>query len=226
MLGAFAAVQPLLAAENASALSRISGTMPEYPPIATRYHVQGAVVVRLTVGVDGRVARRVIESSSADVLSRSILNATADWVFTKPEEPVEVTMRMPFVLDGGDYAYDTAVRSLESVPGSQSELGKPLVPGWCEVNVIVDAKGVANDRLVLRMSSPDFRATSDAILDSLRFAAAPKGTGGNKKSATNGISIRVSEDLQIRITQRAGDTLSPEIPQSLSASTQSPTVGR
>jgi TonB family protein len=199
------------AAENAAAPSRIGGTQPDYPAIAARYNVQGSVVVHLTIGTDGHVERAEILKSSADVLSRSVLEAVADWEFTKPVTPAELTMRVPFHLTTGEYAFETLPRNLESAPTDQAQVGAKIVPGWCTVKAIIDSMGTVSDRLILRASSPEFQDSCQAITVSLHFSKAPEDVHGYKRSASNGLSIEVSADMKIRITSSSGNSMSPEI---------------
>ena len=199
------------AAENAAAPSRLGGTQPDYPAIAARYNVQGSVVVRLTIGTDGHVERAEILKSSADVLSRSVLKAVADWEFTKPATPTQLTMRVPFRLNSGEYAYETLPRYLESAPTDQAQIGARIVPGWCTVKAIIDSTGTVGDRLILRASSPEFQDSCQATINSLHFSKAPEDVHGYKRSASNGLSIVVSADMKIRITSSSGDSMSPEI---------------
>ena len=168
------------AAENAAAPSRIGGTPPDYPAIAARYNVQGSVVVRLAIGADGHVERVEILKSSADVLSRSVLNAVADWEFTKPATPTELTMRVPFHLTTGEYAFETLPRNLESAPTDQAQIRVKIVPGWCTVKAIIDPMGTVGDRLILRTSSPEFQDSCQAIAGSLQFSKTPEDVHGYK----------------------------------------------
>ncbi|MFN2368935.1 MAG: energy transducer TonB [Desulfurivibrionaceae bacterium] len=55
---------------------------PEYPSIARRRHLQGTVVLEVSVSAEGTVDElRVEESSGHKVLDRAALRAVGDWLF-------------------------------------------------------------------------------------------------------------------------------------------------
>jgi protein TonB len=55
---------------------------PEYPALARRRHLQGTVVLEVSVSADGTVDElRVGESSGHKVLDRAALRAVGDWLF-------------------------------------------------------------------------------------------------------------------------------------------------
>jgi len=184
---------------------RLSGSIPEYPDMARRYNVQGAVLVLLTIDTDGRVDKTQILESPADILSEAVVRATRDWRYSKPAVPASVKMRIPFTLTGDEYAFDTAVRPLVSAPKDRTELRKKIVDGWCDVRLIVDKKGAVAGKFHLKMSDPKFRSTSEAIIDALKFEAAPDGTPESRSTAVNLFTIRVTDGSKIEVSQLAGD---------------------
>jgi TonB family protein len=78
---------------------------PRYPPEAMREHVEGAVWVELTVGVDGHVsAARIIQS--VPLLDQAALDAVKQWEFSRPivngvPRPVIVTGEVSFATNAG-----------------------------------------------------------------------------------------------------------------------------
>jgi protein TonB len=75
----------------------ISRVIPLYPPIAREAGMEGTVMVRLLVGLDGRVMKAEIESSSA-MFDDAALIAGRQWVFAPAlanGHPVRVWVRMP-----------------------------------------------------------------------------------------------------------------------------------
>ena len=76
----------------------IARVKPEYPQIARDAGMEGKVVVRLLVGVDGQVRRAEIETSSA-MFDADALAAARRWTFTPAltdGKPVMVWVRVPF----------------------------------------------------------------------------------------------------------------------------------
>jgi protein TonB len=75
----------------------VTRVAPEYPPIAREAEMEGTVLVRLLIGIDGRVKRAEIESSSL-MFDNAALAATRQWTFTPAlanEHPVAVWIRQP-----------------------------------------------------------------------------------------------------------------------------------
>ncbi len=74
---------------------------PEYPPSARDLGLQGAVWVKVLVGIDGTVHDAVVAKTAADLLSKPALDAAAKWTFkpaTKDRVPVAVWVRIPFMF--------------------------------------------------------------------------------------------------------------------------------
>jgi periplasmic protein TonB len=93
-------------------LQLVSGTGAVYPPEARAAGIEGYVVVRYDVGVDGRVGNvRVAAADPAGVFDESAVQAVSRWRFSEPlrdgvPAPVEgLESRLEFRLGGGD-AYD------------------------------------------------------------------------------------------------------------------------
>jgi protein TonB len=93
-------------------LQLVSGTGAVYPPQARAEGVEGYVVVRYDVGVDGRVSNvRVVSASPAGVFDESAVQAVSRWRFNPPErngepQPVQgLESRLDFSLGGGE-AYE------------------------------------------------------------------------------------------------------------------------
>lgn len=99
-------------ASGGRALQLVSGTGAVYPPEAKAKAIEGYVVVRYDVDVDGRVQNaRVVAASPPDVFDESALQAVSRWRFQAPErrgeaQPVTgLQSRLTFTLEGSD-AYD------------------------------------------------------------------------------------------------------------------------
>ena len=76
----------------------VARVKPEYPPIARDAAMEGKVVVRMLVGLDGKVRRAEIEQSSA-MFDEAALAAARRWTFTPAltdGKPVMVWVRVPF----------------------------------------------------------------------------------------------------------------------------------
>ena len=78
---------------------------PVYPPRAERQGIGGAVVLRITVGVDGGVVALTVEESSGhSILDRAALEAIRSWRFDpgtrggQPEQ-MDVLKRLLFTLE-------------------------------------------------------------------------------------------------------------------------------
>jgi len=90
-------------------LQLVSGTGAVYPAQARAEGVEGYVVVRSDVGVDGLVRNaRVVASSPRDVFDEAAVQAVSRWRFRPPErggEPQPVNglqSRLDFTLEGGE----------------------------------------------------------------------------------------------------------------------------
>lgn len=90
-------------------LQLVSGTGAVYPPTARSAGIEGHVVVRYDVDVEGRVRNaRVVSASPPDVFDEAALQAVSRWRFRAPErggEPQPVSgleSRLEFTLRGGD----------------------------------------------------------------------------------------------------------------------------
>ncbi len=85
--------------------SRIKGSDPQYPEEAKRSRTQGTVVMRATIGTDGRIHRLRVVSSPDSALSIAALAAVQRWVY-KPyllkglPVSVETTINMVFNIGG------------------------------------------------------------------------------------------------------------------------------
>jgi TonB family protein len=88
---------------QAAAIFRLTSVPPDYPSSAKQAHIQGKVVVRLTIGKDGHVINQQAVSGPSD-LQRSAIDSVRKWVF-RPfwlmGEPLEVesTIEITFALD-------------------------------------------------------------------------------------------------------------------------------
>ena len=82
------------AASQNRPMQLVSGTGPVYPPMAKAERIEGAVVVRYGVAVDGRVINARIESAEpAGVFEDAALAAVRSWRYNpalKDGEPVAV----------------------------------------------------------------------------------------------------------------------------------------
>jgi protein TonB len=75
----------------------VSRVTPEYPDLPRTAGAEGRVLVRLLIGVDGRVRRAEIEQS-APLFDDAALAATRQWTFTPAKangHPVMVWIRIP-----------------------------------------------------------------------------------------------------------------------------------
>jgi protein TonB len=76
----------------------VTRVKPDYPAIARDAGMEGKVVVRMLVGLDGRVRRAELERSSP-VFDEAALAAARQWTFTPATtngKPVMVWVRVPF----------------------------------------------------------------------------------------------------------------------------------
>jgi len=76
----------------------VTRVTPIYPPIAKDAGMEGDVLVRMLVGIDGRVKRAEIEGKSAPMFDEYALAAARQWIFTPATSngnPVPVWVRVP-----------------------------------------------------------------------------------------------------------------------------------
>lgn len=76
----------------------VTPVTPIYPPIARDAGMEGDVLVRMLVGIDGRVKRAEIEGKSAPMFDDTALAAARQWIFTPATsngKPVPVWVRVP-----------------------------------------------------------------------------------------------------------------------------------
>ncbi len=99
-------------ASGSRPLQLISGTGAIYPPDAKEEGVEGYVVVRYDVNVEGRVHNaRVVTAEPPEVFNESALQAVSRWRFRPPEQDGEaqpvsgLESRLEFSLSGGS-AYE------------------------------------------------------------------------------------------------------------------------
>lgn len=90
-------------------LQLVSGTGAIYPPQAREQGIEGHVVVRYDVDVDGRVRNvRVVSASPPEVFDEAAVQAVSRWRFRAPErggeaQPVSgLESRLDFTLEGGE----------------------------------------------------------------------------------------------------------------------------
>lgn len=120
----------------------IQGAEPEYPAALRDRGVAGAVVVELTVGVDGRVTQPVVVLSAGPEFDAAALQASRRLVFSPATEqgkpmPVRIRYRFVFQPDMGDVRRGRAAsegrydrRDLEPTPG-----------GFCSLQGVLLEKG-------------------------------------------------------------------------------------
>ena len=97
-----------LAAQNRP-LQLISGSGPSYPAAARAQGVEGYVVVRYDVTVQGRVSKaRVVRAEPEGVFDEAALGAVRSWVFNppvvdgEPQSEVGRESTVTFKLGSGD----------------------------------------------------------------------------------------------------------------------------
>lgn len=77
----------------------VSNPRPEYPPSAIRLRQEGVVMLRLTIGSDGRVNHLEMDASSGhSELDRSAMTAVSRWQFEPARQkgqPIEWTVKLP-----------------------------------------------------------------------------------------------------------------------------------
>lgn len=91
----------------------VSAAGAVYPPLAREQGVEGYVVVRYDLDVEGRVHNvRVVSASPPDVFDEAAVQAVSRWRFRAPREngvPQPVTglqSRLDFTTDGGEAYQD------------------------------------------------------------------------------------------------------------------------
>lgn len=90
-------------------LQLVSGSGPAYPEAAREERLEGYVVVRYDISVDGRVVRaRVARSEPPGVFDAAALAAVRSWVFNpaivdgEPQAENGRESTVTFKIDGGD----------------------------------------------------------------------------------------------------------------------------
>ncbi|MGA2674658.1 MAG: energy transducer TonB [Terracidiphilus sp.] len=105
--GTLPAIKTVTVPEKDSKPLLLEHPKPVYPPIAKAAHVSGSVVLRATVGADGRITDFVIESGPA-MLQQAAIDAVKQWTF-KPYmvdgdvAEMETTITVPFILSPFDH---------------------------------------------------------------------------------------------------------------------------
>lgn len=76
----------------------VKRVVPQYPPLARQYRIEGMVIVRISVGGDGKVAKA--DFVRGHNIFRSVsLDAAKRWEFKVPNnEPLEGIIRFVFKL--------------------------------------------------------------------------------------------------------------------------------
>lgn len=81
-------------------LKAISVTAPDYPPSVRHAH-SGDVLIRYTIGVDGKVTRATARPDDNPALVRLAVDAVKQWRFEPPlrgGQPTVVHMNVPFAF--------------------------------------------------------------------------------------------------------------------------------
>jgi TonB family protein len=186
-------------------MALVKGKVPEYPVQARRFNVQGAVTAKILVNEKGKVTGVEILRSPADILSDSVRNTVRKYVFEKPGMPAATSIRFPFELGTGPYAFATAVRVRTAGVSQFSEMGEQPLSGSSEVRLMISPDGKVGERLFLLSSTPEFRRIAEKVVDSLRFEEIVPSPGSYAGMTVNAFHIDGSVDGTISIFQRSGD---------------------
>lgn len=73
---------------------------PRYPPLARQATITGQVVLEATIGVNGKIAKVTVNSSTHPLLTQSATAAVKEWEYTHGRSETTVTIRMIFGLSG------------------------------------------------------------------------------------------------------------------------------
>lgn len=79
----------------------VTKVTPVYPELARDAGMEGAIKVRMLVGLDGRIRRAEIEEKQATLFDEAALTAARQWIFTPATtdgHPVLVWVRVPIVF--------------------------------------------------------------------------------------------------------------------------------
>ncbi len=79
----------------------VSSVLPVYPEEARRAGLEGRVIVRMLVGIDGKVKKAVVEQSTFAIFNDAATDAAMKFVFTPAYNaggPVKVWVHVPFVF--------------------------------------------------------------------------------------------------------------------------------
>ena len=183
----------------------VKGKVPEYPVQAQRFNVQGVVTAKVLVDGKGKVTGIEILRSPADILSDSVRNSVRKYVFEKPGTPAATSIRFPFELGSGPYAFATTVRVRTAGVSQFSEVGEQPLSGSSDVRLMISSDGKVSERLFLRSSTPEFRRISEKVVDSLRFEEIAPSPDTYAGTTVNTFHIDGSVDGTISIFQRSGD---------------------
>jgi TonB family protein len=183
----------------------VKGKVPEYPVEARRFNVQGAVTAKILVSGKGKVTGIEILRSPADILSDSVRHTVRKYVFEKPGTPAATSIRFPFELGAGHYAFATALRTRTAGISQFSELDEQPFSGSSDVRLMISPKGEVSERLFLRSSTPDFRRIAEKVVDSLRFEGIVPPSDFYAGTTVNVFHIDGSVDGTISIFQRSGE---------------------
>jgi TonB family protein len=183
----------------------VKGKVPEYPVQAKRFNVQGVVTAKILVSGKGKVTGIEILRSPADILSDCVRDAVRKYVFEKPGAPAATSIRFPFELGSGPYAFATAVRTRTAGVSQFSELGEQPLSGSSDVRLMISSAGKVSERLFLLSSTPEFRRIAEKVVDSLRFEEIVPSPDSHAGTTVNAFHIDGSVDGTISIFQRSGE---------------------
>ncbi len=158
----------LLRAEQAPPLKLVKTIGPVYPPEAKEKHVQGNVVLSVTVDKTGKVSNIDVLSGPKE-LAQAAIDAVKQWEYEPPAQaPVLTTVTVNFTLGedtapapqplgeiyrvGGDVSAPKPIFKPE--PPYTKEARKDKIQGSVQLSLVVDAEGKVTEAWVVKALDP------------------------------------------------------------------------
>ncbi|HMD97233.1 MAG TPA: M56 family metallopeptidase [Terriglobia bacterium] len=174
----------LLRAEQAPPLKLVKSVGPVYPPEAKEKHIQGNVVLSVTVDKTGKVSNLEV-LSGPEQLVKSALDAVKQWEYEPPAQaPVLTTVTVNFTLSdsgaqregiyrvGGDVIAPKAIFKPE--PPYTKAARKDKITGSVELSLVIDAEGNVTEARVVKALDPGLDQSALRTVRTWKFQPATR----------------------------------------------------
>jgi len=167
---------------QASSLKLVRTVDPVYPPDAKATHIQGNVVLSVTVDKNGKVSNIEV-LSGPEQLVKSAIDAVEQWEYEPPNiAPAVTTVTVNFTLGngvaqpaykvGGDVSAPKPIFKPE--PPYTDKARKDKVQGTVQLLLVVDAEGKVSDAKVVKALDPGLDASALRTVRTWQFQPATR----------------------------------------------------